>query len=63
MEIEPKLLTPERIIDLYKVYVMTGCIFEGSPMLQLFQHIAALTNEIKKRDQALVEIIDKTGNE
>ena len=63
MKIEPKLLTPERIIDLYKVYVMTDYIFEGSPMLELFQHIAALTNEIKKRDQALVEIIDKAGNE
>jgi len=60
---KPKLLKPERIIELYKIYTITDQLFEGSTMLEIFEHIAALTKVIKERDQQLVSIINAKKKE
>lgn len=59
--VEPKLLKPERITQIYLVYDACSQIFDGSPISELFGHIAALSTLIKERDEQLFDIIKATG--
>jgi len=58
IDIEPKLLKPERVIVLYRIYNGTGEIFDGSPIKELFEHIAALTLIVKRMEEADLKRID-----
>ncbi len=53
----PKLLPPERIIEIYRIYEACGQVFEGSHISEVFGHIAALTALIKQREQQLIDMI------
>lgn len=56
-EVTPKLLPVKRVIEIYQVSEALGQVFEGSPMFELFGHIAALTALIKQRDKQLLDTI------
>ena len=60
--IEPKLLKPERIAQIYVIYDACSQIFEGSPISELFGHIAGLTALMKERDEQLLDIPKATGD-
>ena len=55
--VKPKLLTEERIIELFNIYDCCSQVFRGSPVLEIFCHIAALTANIRERDQQLLDMI------
>ena len=56
-KVTPKLLSVKRILEIYQVSEALGQVFEGSPMCELFGHIAGLTELIKQRDKQLVDTI------
>jgi len=47
-DLKPKLLEPEEIVNIFLIYNLCGEIFEGSNMLKLFQHIAALSMRVRE---------------
>lgn len=44
--ITPKVLNTERLIKIFTIYKMTGQLFEGSHMSELFGHIFGLQSRV-----------------
>lgn len=56
-KIKPKLLKPERVVEIFMIYNLCGEIFEGSPLLELFEHIAMLTMLVKQDNQLVDSVL------
>lgn len=52
-KIESILLTEKELAHLYTIYNMCGHTYTSSPVNQLFSHIKALNNKIKKLEEDL----------